>query len=112
MPRKPAPIRPFREKLDRHRSLSAELNLGPKSSAWLIESGISSLQQVRDLGPIEVCRRLRAAGRPVSLVMAYALEGAVMGCHWNALPWETKQFLKAEFAMMKKALGPGAQSPT
>lgn len=102
MPRKTAPIRPFREKPDRRRSLAAELNLGPRSSDWLLESGISSLQQVRQLGPIEVCRRLRAAGRPVTVVMAYALEGAVMGCHWNALPWETKQFLKAEFARMKQ----------
>lgn len=102
MPRKPAPIRPFREKPDRRRSLAAELNLGPKSSGWLIKSGINSLQQVRELGPIEVCRRLRAAGHPVSVVMAYALEGAVMGCHWNALPWETRQFLKAEFVRIKQ----------
>jgi hypothetical protein len=109
MPRKPTPIRPFRERPDLRRNLAAELNLGPKSSAWLIENGINSLQQIRELGPIEVCRRLRAAGRPVSVVMAYALEGAVMGCHWNALPWETKQFLKAEFALMKKATSPRKQ---
>jgi len=105
MRRKPEPIRPFREKPDARRSLAAELNLGPKSSAWLIEIGISSLKQVRELGPIEVCRRLRQSGRPVSVVMAYALEGAVMGRPWNAIPWETKQFLRAEFAAMKKATG-------
>lgn len=103
MRRKPEPIRPFREKPDARRSLAAELNLGPKSSAWLLEAGIKSLGQVRALGPIEVCRRLRQSGRPVSVLMAYALEGAVMGCHWNAIPWETKQFLKTEFARMKAA---------
>lgn len=103
MPRKPAPIRPFREKPDARRSLAAELNLGPKASAWLLAIGIKSLKQVRELGPIEVCRRLRASGRPVSVLMAYALEGAVMGCHWNAIPWETKQYLRTEFARIKKS---------
>lgn len=102
MPRKPVPIRPFREKPDARRSLTAELNLGPKSSAWLLGIGIKSLKQVQELGPIEVCRRLHVSGRPVSVLMAYALEGAVMGCHWNAIPWETKQFLRAEFARMKR----------
>lgn len=109
MLRKPAPIRPFREKPDARRSLAAELNLGPKSSAWLVAISIKSLKQVQALGPIEVCRRLRKAGYPVSVLMAYALEGAVMGCHWNAIPWETKQFLRTEFARMKRA-GAGGQA--
>ena len=103
MRRRPEPVRLFREKPDALRRLAAELNLGPKSSAWLIEIGITSLKQVRELGPIEVCRRLRQSGRPVSVLLAYALEGAVMGCHWNAIPWETRQFLKTEFARMKAA---------
>lgn len=105
MPRKPPPGRLFREKADTHRSLAVAPNLGPKSSAWLMEIGVTSLNQIRELGPIEVCRRLHQSGRPVSVLMAYALEGAAMGCHWNALPWETKQFLRAEFAGMKRAGG-------
>jgi DNA transformation protein len=80
------------------------LNLGPKSSAWLRAIGITTEAQVRRLGPIEVCRRLRTAGRPVSVVMAYALEGALAGCHWNAIPWETKEHLRAEFAQMKRRI--------
>ena len=102
MPKKPARLLPFREKADPGRRLQALLNLGPKSAAWLVAAGIESEEQVRALGPIEVCRRLRAGGHPVSVVMAYALEGALMGCHWNALPGETKQALRAEFAAMKR----------
>jgi hypothetical protein len=35
--------------------------------------------------------------------MAYALEGALAGCHWNALPVEVKEFLRQEYAVMKQA---------
>lgn len=61
------------------------------------------MDEVRRLGPIEVCRQLRARGHPVSVVMAYALEGALAGCHWNAIPWETKDELRLRFAKMKAA---------
>ena len=68
---------------------------------------------VRNLGPIEVCRRLRAGGHPVSVVMAYALEGALTGCHWQDIPWETKQFLRVEFAKVKiPGASPGAFDKT
>lgn len=100
----PERILPFRKKPDAPRSLPSALNLGPKSSAWLREIDLTSLEDVRALGPIEVCRRLHAGGRPVSAVMAYALEGALTGCHWNAIPWETKEFLATEFARMKRQL--------
>ena len=103
MPRKPQRILPFREKVTRSDFLRGALNLGPKSAQWLAAIGIRSVDDVRKLGPIEVCRRLRAGGFPVSVVMAYALEGALAGCHWNAIPWEAKQLLKTEFAKMKSA---------
>jgi DNA transformation protein len=105
-------ILPFREQPDAPRSLQSALNLGAKSSAWLQEIGLTSLEEVRALGPIEVCRRLHAGGRPVSALMAYALEGALTGCHWNAIPWETKEFLAAEFAQMKRQLAAERKSAT
>ena len=64
--------------------------------------GVTSRADIIALGPIEVCRRLRQAGRPVSAVMAYALEGAVSGTHWNQIPAETKQALRGDFARMKR----------
>ena len=108
MPRKPELLLPFRESSGRTTSrvsateLGALLNLGPKSAAWLHAIGIRSRDDIIRLGVIEICRRVRAAGQPVSVLLAYALEGAVTGCHWNAIPWETKQFLRAEFARMKR----------
>jgi len=81
--------------------LAALLNLGPKTAAWLDAAGIHTRAQVAELGPIGVCRRLRENGRPVSVLMAYAVEGALSGTPWNDLPAETKQSLRAEFARMK-----------
>lgn len=89
----------------RAEELAALLNLGPKSAAWLDAAGIHTRAQVAQLGPIGVCRRLLETGRPVSVVMAYAVEGALSGTHWNALPAETKQALRVEFAQMKTSLG-------
>ena len=99
------PIKIDREPPTRGRAgeLAALLNLGPKTAAWLDAAGIHTRAQVAALGPIGVCARLREAGRPVSVLMAYAIEGALSGTHWNALPAETKQALRAEFARMKAA---------
>ncbi|HLP24298.1 MAG TPA: TfoX/Sxy family protein [Acidobacteriota bacterium] len=77
------------------------LNLGPKSAAWFDAAGIHTRAQIAKLGPIGVCRRLLESGRPVTVLMAYAVEGALSGTHWNALPAETKQWLRAEFATMR-----------
>lgn len=82
--------------------MGALLNLGPKSSAWLAAAGIHTREQLERLGPIEACRRIRRAGHPVSVVMAYALEGALSGMHWNTIPFETKQWLRTEFSTMKR----------
>ncbi|MEY2879011.1 MAG: hypothetical protein RLZZ15_1391, partial [Verrucomicrobiota bacterium] len=62
-----APLLPFRENLRRKKlpaaaELAALLNLGPKSAAWLAAAGIRSRDEVQHLGPIEVCRRVRAGG--------------------------------------------------
>lgn len=79
------------------------LNLGPKSAAWLASLGLTTREQLAALGPIETCRRLRAAGQPVSVLMAYALEGALTHTHWNQIPPETKEWLRAEFAQTKRS---------
>ncbi|MBA4136888.1 MAG: hypothetical protein C0518_06185 [Opitutus sp.] len=101
------PIKVFREPRDRRRGartgLGTLLNLGPKSTAWLADVGLNTREELAALGPIETCRRLRSAGHPVNVLMAYALEGALTGTHWNEISPKTKQWLRAEFAQMKRA---------
>lgn len=102
MPR-PKPVRVCRPERGRAaRGVGTLLNLGPKSEAWLASVGVTTRDQLARLGPIETCRRLRAAGRPVSVLMAYAIEGALTGTNWNALTPETKQWLRAEFAQLRR----------
>lgn len=115
MPRRPEPIRPFRTghttPSGTTTELGALLNLGPKSTAWLYAAGIRSRADLEKAGPIEACRRIRDAGQPVSVLLAYALEGALMGCHWNALPHDFKQHLRLEFAKLKREPRSSAPPP-
>ena len=114
MPRKSNRLRPFRPAARDTGpagggELGALLNLGPKSSAWLVAAGLHTRADLERVGTIEACRRMRQRGFPVSLLAAYAIEGALMGCHWNALPLEFKQHLRAEFARLRRETSPGVR---
>lgn len=72
-------------------------NIGPKSRVWLHDIGIDTLEDLEALGAVEVYRRLKLA-RPteVSLNMLWALQGALLNIHWNALPPDMKAALKSQ----------------
>ena len=65
------------------RILAALKNLGEKTAQWLLDAGVHSKSELAKLGAIEVCRRMLQAGHPVSVVAAYAIEGALTDTHWN-----------------------------
>ena len=74
-------------------------NIGPASVRQLRDVGIEDEAALRKLGALAAYRRLKHAfPREVSLVMLYALEGALTGCHWNHLPPGAKEKLKAAAA--------------
>lgn len=75
-------------------ALTGLRNIGPKSAAWLQAIGVSSLQDIRAMGPISIYVTLKAQGYPVSLNLVYALEGAIRDLPWTALPEKVKQSLK------------------
>jgi DNA transformation protein len=74
----------------------AELrNLGPASARLLAEIGVATEAELRALGAVAAYARLKFAfPRRVSLVMLYALEGALTRRHWNRLPASTKARLR------------------
>ena len=72
-------------------------NLGPKSAQLLSAIGITDRDHLARLGAIETCRRLRDAGQPVSLNMAYAIEGALMDCDWREIPHEFRDQLRRDW---------------
>jgi DNA transformation protein and related proteins len=75
-------------------SLTQLKNLGPKSTKWLNAIGVYTLDDLREMGAIDCCRILKAQGYPVSLNLAYAIEGALRDLHWTKLPESVKQQLK------------------
>lgn len=60
-------------------------NIGPKSAAWIVEAGITSLAQLEELGAPYVWQMIKVIRPEVSLVLLYALQGAIDDCHWSEI---------------------------
>jgi DNA transformation protein len=61
-------------------------NIGPKSMAWLRQTGVRSLDDLKGVGALAAFVRVKRAGFKPSLNLLYALEGAIMDCHWQEIP--------------------------
>ncbi len=90
------------------RLLAALKNLGEKTAQWLLDAEVKTKSALAKKGAIEVCRLMLQAGHPVSVVAAYAIEGALTDTHWNEIPASKKLELQRLFAIMKRELGPVA----
>ncbi len=77
-------------------SPSAKLrNIGPKTMARLAAIDIHDLADLRRLGALAAYRRLKFRfPRDASLNALYALEAALLDCHWRDLPAARKVELK------------------
>ena len=70
-------------------------NIGPKSSAWLRQVGLRSREDLAAVGPVDAYMRVRRAGFRPSMNLLYALEGALLDCHWQDVPDARRQQLVA-----------------
>nr|WP_257644062.1 TfoX/Sxy family protein [Luteimonas salinisoli] len=68
-------------------------NIGPKSAAWLRQVGLRSREDLEAAGPVEAFMRVRRAGFRPSLNLLYALEGALLDCHWQEVPDDRRRQL-------------------
>ncbi|WP_149194280.1 TfoX/Sxy family protein [Luteimonas suaedae] len=68
-------------------------NIGPKSAAWLRQVGLRTREDLEAAGPVEAYMRVRRAGFRPSLNLLYALEGALLDCHWQEVPEARRQQL-------------------
>ncbi|MFZ5636013.1 MAG: TfoX/Sxy family protein [Pseudomonadota bacterium] len=68
-------------------------NIGPKSAAWLRQVGLRTEEDLRAIGALEAFMRVKRAGFKPSLNLLYALEGALLGCHWQEVPSERRSEL-------------------
>ena len=72
-------------------------NIGKVLAGRLNAVGITSYQELTDLGSVEAVIKVGEANLDACYNMLYALEGAIQGVRWHALPKEERAQLKAEF---------------
>lgn len=81
-------------------------NLGPASDAFYARAGITTAEEIRELGADEAYfRALRAGGRP-HFIGYYVLVMGLQGRPWNDCRGAEKEALKARFAAIKERLAP------
>ena len=71
-------------------------NLGPKSAAWLRQVGLRTRADLEAAGTVEAFMRVKRAGFKPSMNLLYALEGALLDCHWQDVPQARREQLVAE----------------
>lgn len=70
-------------------------NIGKTSAQWLRAVGIQNVADLRRAGAVDAFRAVKARGFGASRVLLYAIEGALLDVHWNALSTSQKQALDA-----------------
>jgi DNA transformation protein and related proteins len=78
-------------------TLEDAVNIGPHLAADLRRVGIATLEDLREVGSIEACRRLEQRGLNDCLSALMALEGAIVGVRWFTLEPEHRRRLRAEW---------------
>ena len=76
--------------------MSTPLSVGPKSVAWLRQVGVRTHEDLVQVGAVAAFVKCKRAGFRPSLNMLYALEGALLGCHWQKVPEARRAELLAE----------------
>ena len=88
-------------------------NIGPKSMAWLRQTGVRSLEDLKAVGALAAYVRVKRAGFRPSLNLLYALEGAILDCHWQDIPEERRSelVLQADAAVALLPQPKGKRAP-
>ena len=78
-------------------------NLGPASDASFARAGITSAEQLRDLGADAAYSKLLAHGSQPHFIGYYALVMGLQGRPWNDCKGEEKKALRKRFDALKAA---------
>jgi DNA transformation protein len=78
-------------------ALEDTVNIGPRLAADLRAVGIATMEDLREAGSVEACRRMEERGLHDCLSALMALEGAIVGVRWFALEPEHRQRLRDEW---------------
>lgn len=72
------------------------INLGPKSSQWLRDSGITTIAELERLGPVVAYRLVKQQQPKASLNLLWALAAGLKGKDWREITEATKRRLRKE----------------
>lgn len=81
---------------DLERSIDSFPNLGPKSTQWLKEAGIMTVDDLQQLGPVVAFLMVKQRQPNASLNLLWALEAGLKGRDWRELTDATKRRLRKE----------------
>jgi len=72
-------------------------NIGKMLAERLDHADIHNYDDLATIGSIEAVLRVKEANLDACYNMLYALEGAIQGVRWHAIPKEERAQLKVEF---------------
>jgi DNA transformation protein len=78
-------------------TLEDTVNIGPRLAAALRDVGIANIEDLREAGSVEACRRMEERGLHDCLSALMALEGAIVGVRWFTLEPEHRRRLRDEW---------------
>jgi DNA transformation protein len=84
--------------------LSKVINIGKDTEKKLKMVGIDSFEKLKSTGSEQAFLRLQTLDPGACLSLLCALEGAIQGIRWHAIPFERKEELKSFFKMAKRNL--------
>jgi DNA transformation protein len=71
-------------------------NLGPKSGQWLREAGITTIGELKRLGPAFAFRLVKQHQPKASLNLLWAMAAGLKGKDWRSLTAKEKDRLRKE----------------
>lgn len=91
--------------------VSSIRNLGPATDAVYAGAGITSAEQLRDLGPDAGYERLLQSGARPHFIAYYAMVMGLQGRPWNDCQGGEKTALRARFDAIKARVAASGQTP-
>jgi len=81
--------------------LSKLPNIGPVVEKQLIEVGINTFEELKEIGSKEAWLKIQAIDSSACINRLCGLGGALYGVRWHSLPKEVKEDLKAFYNQNK-----------
>lgn len=82
-------------------SIQSIPNLGPASETAFAKAGITTAEEIYEMGADQAYRRLLAAGTQAHFIGYYVLHMGLQGRPWNDCKGEEKKSLRARFDLIK-----------